>query len=105
MSIKPRALAVDGVGYKPYVLAMLGFGSIGIEIIVSPAPSGHTTGAPPRRRKGEQKPQTITFKVTYKDTNVVKSYTIKKQLPVRFLIKLLSILKLPMKIFVGAKEK
>ena len=81
-----RALAVEGVGYEPNILATLGvFGST-VEIIVDPIPSGGGSGLwqqfpeyqrrQPNLRKPEEKQYNVKFVITTKDgKKFAKSYT------------------------------
>lgn len=97
-----RAIAVEGVGYDPFILATVGLGLCSFEIeVVQPVGGGDIGGT---RSPEEPKPNTIIFRIKYKDKNIVKQYILKKKLSIRLLIKLLNIFHIPIKITMKAKE-
>lgn len=50
--LSSRAIALQGVGYAPAVVALQGFAAVGEPIAVSPAPTfGGGSGRPLRRRQ------------------------------------------------------
>lgn len=63
--INPASVAVDGVGFGPAAMAVLGWGRLSVEVIKLPRAAG---GGSPRPHAKEKRPELQTF--LYKNTLV-----------------------------------
>jgi hypothetical protein len=104
MGISPRAIAVDGVGYKPSVMATFGFGFVNIDVIIVPSTGAGSVGGGSTKKSRREKIEKIIFKVRFKNKETVKEYIVKKSLVIHIIVKLMNIFKLSNKTRIKAKE-